>query len=304
MSALTISERYGKLRVPETLYKYTSASTAKIVLETGCLRWSNPDQFNDLHEFNIMPVFSPSLEQDWESYLSEVVETAYKDNSHDIEELSPHTLVLLTLIRQLKNTVKTKQELFNIINMSCPAYPNTMDGLLRDFTRSLKNEYARVFCLTSSATNDVMWAHYANSHTGCVLGFRHFKELDTPFSEAKPVKYVEGNPVIGSGKDFLLYGDTQGLRQKVIEAIFYTKQMNWAYENEWRVITWRYDEKNSSFGDYKFDIEELESITFGPRTTENDRDSISDILRNNYPSAKTYEIVSYNGKSERILIND
>jgi len=45
----------------------------------------------------------------------------------------------------------------------------------------------------------------------------------------------------------LLYGDTQELRQKTIEAIFYTKQINWAYENEWRVITWRHNEIDKVF---------------------------------------------------------
>jgi hypothetical protein len=291
------------LKVPETLYKYTTASTAKIVLESGRLRWSNPSQFNDLHEFQIMPVFSPSLEQDWESYLLTIVDVAYSDSSPSIQELSPHTLVLLTLIRQLISTVNSKQELFNTINMSCPSDHSAMDDLLRNFTESIKNEYARVFCLTSSPTNDVMWAHYANSHTGCVLGFRHLEDLDTPFSEAKSVQYAEGSSVIGTGKDFLLYGDTQVLRQKTVEAIFYTKQMNWAYENEWRVITWQYNENDKSFGDYKFYSEELESITFGPRISDNDRGSISNILQDKYRSAKTYEIVTQNGKSERTLIN-
>lgn len=291
------------MKVPETLYKYMTASTAKIVLDSGRLRWSSPSLFNDLHEFQIMPVFSPSLEQDWESYLLTIVDIAYSDNSPDIKALSPHTLVLISLLKQHKSTVKSKQELFKSIHMSCPTGHSAMGDLLRSFTESIKNEYARVFCLTSSPTNDVMWAHYADNHTGCVLGFRHLEDLGTPFSEAKPVKYSEGSPVIGTGKGFLLYGDTQELRQKTIEAIFYTKQINWAYENEWRVITWRHNETDKSFGDYKFYREELESITFGPRVSRNDKDSISNILQAKYCSAKIYEIANKNGNSERILIN-
>ena len=103
--------------------------------------------------------------------------------------------------------------------------------------------------------------------------------------------------------DFLLYGDTQELRRKTIEAIYYTKQVNWAYENEWRVITWRYNEIDKNFGDYKFYREELESITFGPRANKNDKDSITNMLHTKYCSAKIYEMVNKNGSSERVLIN-
>ncbi|WP_370978406.1 DUF2971 domain-containing protein [Agaribacterium sp. ZY112] len=291
------------MKVPETLYKYTTASTANIVLESGRLRWSNPSQFNDLHEFKIMPVFSPGLDQDWDSYLLAIVDIAYSTNSPDVSALSPHTLLLLALLKQLKSTVTSKQELFNVIHMNCPSDNSAMEGLLRNFTESIKNEYSRVFCLTSSPTNELMWAHYASSHTGCVLGFKHLEDMGTPFAAAKPVKYSEGNPVIGTGKDFLLYGETRELRQKTIEAIFYTKQISWAYENEWRVITWRYNELGKDFGDYKFYSEELESVTFGARIESHEKRAIINIMEEKYSSAKMYDIVSENGQSERILIN-
>jgi len=39
----------------------------------------------------------------------------------------------------------------------------------------------------------------------------------------------------------------RSLDKKTIEAIFYTKQINWAYENEWRVMTWRHNEIDKVF---------------------------------------------------------
>lgn len=291
------------MKVPETLYKYTTASTAKIVLESGCLRWSNTSQFNDLHEFQIMPVFSPNLEQDWEPYLLTIVDMAYNNYSPEVKALSLETQVLLSLLKQLKSTVQSKQELFNIIHMKCPSGNNAMEEHLRSYIKSIKTEYARVLCLTSSPTNHVMWAHYASNHTGCVLGFRSEESSGKCFLEAEPVKYTEGSPVIGTGKDFLLYGESPELRQKTVEAIFYTKQKSWAYENEWRVITWRNNETNKSFGDYIFYREELESITFGPRLSNADKVSISNVLQDKYYSTKIFAIVNRNGKSERMLVN-
>jgi len=291
-----------KLKTPEILYKYTTASTATIVLESGRLRWSNPSQFNDLHEIQVMPVFSPSLKEDWESYLLAIVDSTYNENLPAVSVLSPHTLVLLDLLKQLKITGKSKQELFKTIKMSCPFDNNVMEDILRNFKNSIGIEYARIFCLTSSPTNEVMWAHYASNHAGCVLGFRHIED-GTPFSEAKPVKYCEGKPVIGTGKSFLLCGATPELKQKTIEAIFYTKQLIWDYEKEWRVITWRHNETNTNFGDYKFYSEELESVTFGARIEIHEKNTINCMMQEKYPSAKTYEIVSKNGESKRVLVN-
>lgn len=284
----------------KTLYKYMPASTADIVLSSGRLRWSSPGRFNDLNEFQIMPRFSPSLEEDWKPYLLKLIGFAYNDNLLNAKALSQGTLTFLSLLRLLKSSVKSENEMFNKIMMDPPS-SNRMEDMLRAFTESHKNECARVFCLTSSPTNDVMWAHYANNHSGCVLGFRQYS--DSPFSEAKPVKYSDGNPVVGTGLDFLLYGEDQELKQKTFEAIYYTKQIKWAYEDEWRVITWRHDEADKDFGDYKFYEEELESITFGPRVSSSEKDSILNIMRTKYGEAKIYEVVNTNGSSMRVLID-
>lgn len=289
------------MKAPRILYKYTSASTANIVLSSGRLRWSNPSQFNDLNEFQIMPRFSPSLEEDWEPYLLKLTGFAYNENLPNTKMLSQQTLILLSLLRLIKSSVKSEKEMLNKIIMEFPSNNNVMEDLLRVFTKSIKNEFAKVFCLTSSPTNDVMWAHYANNHSGCVLGFR--QHLNSPFSEARPVKYSDGIPIVGTGLDFLLYGDGQELRQKTIEAIYYTKQIRWAYEEEWRAITWRNDEEGKNFGDYKFYAEELESITFGPRVNHREKNCIINIMRTKYNAAKIYEVVNENGNSRRVLIN-
>lgn len=289
------------MKAPRILYKYTSASTANIVLSSGRLRWSNPSQFNDVNEFQIMPRFSPSLEEDWEPYLLKLTGFTYNDDLPNTKVLSQQTLNLLYLLRLIKSGVKSEKEMLNKIIMNDPSNSNVMEDILRVFTKSIKNECARVFCLTSSPTNDVMWAHYANNHSGCVLGFR--QHLGSPFSEARPVKYSDGIPVVGTGLDFLLYGHDQELRQKTIEAIYYTKQIKWAYEEEWRVITWRYDEEGKNFGDYKFYAEELESITFGPRVNHREKNYIINIMRTKYYAAKIYEVVNENGNSRHVLMN-
>jgi len=151
-----------------------------------------------------MPVFSPTLEDVWEDYIKKIVDITYGDDDGIPNRLSSGTNRLLRLMGSLKAALDSKEKIFETVNMVCPSQQSKMADLFRDHTESLNNDYARVFCLTSDYDNDVMWAHYSENHGGCVLGFKHIPELSTPFMEAKPVIYTDGDPIVGSGLDFLL----------------------------------------------------------------------------------------------------
>jgi len=251
-----------------------------------------------------MPVFSPSLEEDWINYLQKITDIIYGDFDVEINSLSPETVRLLGLLSLLKQTTKSKEELLNLIRVECPSNQSKMTALLRDFTENLNNECARVFCLTTEYDNDVMWAHYSDNHSGCVLGFRHIEELYTPFMAAKPVSYTIGNPIVGRGLDFLLYGHNTELRSKTVDAICYSKDEKWSYEEEWRVVAWRPNEHGQKFADYEFYDRELASVTFGPRIVSNTQVEITKILSEKYPSCEIYKMVNEKGNSVRIRCDD
>jgi hypothetical protein len=139
------------MKVPDILYKYMTADTAKIVLETKKLRWQSPDQFNDIHELQRMPVLSPCSK---------------KDNR------------------------------------------NLEDGL-RQLTESYNDGSLRFFCLTENENDELMWAHYGESHKGCIFGFKHIEKLSTPFLAAEKVTYSANTPVVGSIDDVRLCRNTQ-----------------------------------------------------------------------------------------------
>lgn len=143
-----------------------------------------------------------------------------------------------------------------------------------------------------------MWGHYANQHKGCVLGFKHLPEYDTPFMEAKKVTYSDEPLNLGSGLDFILYGQTQKLLSKTMHAMLYNKDTSWQFESEWRVITWRPNE-NSQFTDAKFIPEELESIKFSIRIDPVIKENIIQLVSKSYPTCTIYEISNANGKLER-----
>ncbi|WP_168163844.1 DUF2971 domain-containing protein [Jeongeupia sp. USM3] len=289
---------------PEKLYKYTSSNTALIVLQNSRLRWSSPLLFNDPAEFQRMPRFEPTIAEASKEFPETLLKIATEKTNIDESTLSPSARLLLRITRELIIQKIPNAEIIAALATPRNEDPDTyVASGLRDFIGSALLSTARVICLTTNHSNDAMWANYAEGHKGCVLGFRHIPELSTPFLEAKQTRYSESPPVVGAGLDFLLYGDTKQLRESTMRAICYTKKSEWAYEQEWRAITWRPNEGDSQFGDYKFHPNELESVTLGTKISPDTELIIKQLLRDIYPSCSLYRLEMKNGETIRTPIN-
>lgn len=102
--------------------------------------------------------------------------------------------------------------------------------LQRVFNRKLK--VCGVSCFTSSWRNQLMWSHYANSHKGfCVEYCVRPMDLATgnPDFLQYDVQYHSSSPELCLTE--LLFSPYQALIK-----VFATKQIEWAYEREWRLI--------------------------------------------------------------------
>jgi len=275
-------------------YKYTTFETAKIILNSGKLRWSSPLIFNDVSEFKKMPIFKPSLEETKHEFISLLADHVFEIHKLDLSKLAQTFLIIINLANILKKKGDSKEKIISFISKIL-----TEDIKIEDYMNDLFNNNklatARVLCVTKDCLNDAMWAHYASNHSGCVLEFRHLPEYDTSWSEAREVKYINGERTIGSCLDFLLYGDTPELRKKTVDLICYTKNENWSYEKEWRLMTWRTEEKQD-YGDYKFYPQELVSVTFGINITEENRSEITTIIQERYVHCALYKVFIKNGE--------
>jgi hypothetical protein len=81
-----------------------------------------------------------------------------------------------------------------------------------------------VFCLSSTSTQQLLWAHYADGHRGIGV------ELDPQvglFTAAQRVVYTDQAPIINR-----LIDDSRVMLDKSM----FTKSSAWEYEREWRVI--------------------------------------------------------------------
>jgi hypothetical protein len=274
---------------PSTFYKYTTAETAKLVLEHGKLRWSSPLLFNDLSEFQRMPRYVPTVAESllaFPAFLNAVLDGSA---AVDAERLAPQTRLLLALLRLLTANGRPIAEVSEGLQEEIAASDMKIEASLREFTQELDLGTVRVLCVTTEFDNEAMWANYAAGHTGCVLGLRHIPSLDTPLLAATQVTYSEEQPVVGSGLDFLLYGPSQDLIRRTVHAICFTKKAPWAYENEWRAMT-RRTEGEKKHSDFKFYREELESVTLGPRMSADAVESLTHLLRSKYPDCAVYKL--------------
>lgn len=250
---------------PEVFYKYMSARTARLVLENSSLRWSSPLSFNDLSEFQRMPRFKPTIAEGLTTFPHLLLDVVAGTVEIDEKSLAPQTQLLLSILRRIPTSRSTVEEMTAALSPEIADADNKTEQALRQFTVGLNLEAIRILCVTVAPDNEAMWANYAENHSGCVLGFRHIRTHDTPLLAARKVDYSEDAPVVGSGLDLLLYGNTEALSSKTVQAICFTKKAPWAYEQEWRAMTYRVTPKNSTFSDFQFFADELESITFGPR---------------------------------------
>ena len=99
-----------------------------------------------------------------------------------------------------------------------------------DNCRKIINETQRVLCLSKNKDSILMWSHYAQNHTGIIIGFdKNYKFI----KNACEIQYSE-NPQNIEGR-FLkdLCANNDQVKNEYI-ALFLTKYIDWQYENEVR----------------------------------------------------------------------
>jgi hypothetical protein len=135
-----------------------------------------------------------------------------------------------------------------------------------------------VFCGSQSLINELMWAHYADSHKGICFTYGLPEVFLDPSKGVvlgtHPVDYLK-EPLVNwflSIEDRLgAYRDFNNLVTDMAIVILTSKAPCWAYENEGRVISQTSGLKNIG-------SESLKQVCFGLKTPQKDKDLIYRIL--------------------------
>lgn len=177
------------------LYKYTTVANLRLMLENGTIKFSRITDFNDKRECFATLDFN-CTRSDWANYI-----------------ISLNPELPIRQLAAMVNSVVSNPDLGR----------RWITAAIKDTNRNLG-----ILCLTVRNDNNLMWAHYADSHRGVCLRFDISRDLDT-FCFPKQVTYDDKVMKFN-------YIRSWNLRKgaDVTEAIFH-KSAEWSYEQEYRV---------------------------------------------------------------------
>lgn len=158
-----------------------------------------------------------------------------------------------------------------------------------------KSKTFGIYSLSRCATDELLWAHYGDSHRGFCLEYdidllRDYKLQNEWLVN---VDYSEQVPVITASD---LYSK-DAIKEVVAQKLLGTKSRRWEYEQETRLITGKTDL-------YEYDFRALKGIYFGHRSTNRLRRLIMRLMRGR--GIAYFEIRPVNGtyKLEPCTITD
>ena len=196
------------------MYKYTSFDRALDILMRNRIYFAKLSEFNDPFERLV------TLDSDTPEGRRTLIENMVKKARERWPNMSMAAM-----------TEEQKQEFVN--------NPSAADRLNRAVINELLKDSTGFCCLTNTCQSLPMWAHYANSHTGCCLMFdfskypdQKMEENDFPFHYMTKIKYGEKLPKYNMGRLWIGYS---------------YKSIEWQYENEWRAVMYDKDIASGSF---------------------------------------------------------
>ena len=139
-----------------------------------------------------------------------------------------------------------------------------------------------VVSFSSSALHPLLWAHYADSGAGVVIGYRvsELKTITTGYERLGAVQYSDEPPISGGHVIFKDEGN--------LHAILLTKASYWEYEQEWRLTlelkntvgTGKSDRNGHSINICPIPNEAVTEVYFTERTPYSMVDTIETRLKN------------------------
>lgn len=126
-----------------------------------------------------------------------------------------------------------------------------------------------IYSLSKTPLEELLWAHYASSHTGFCIEYdidelikyeeQDYKKIDVQYLDA-PLS-VSINHL----------NDSEG-RSSIVKIMLGVKSKSWEYENEIRVVT-------SASGAHPYDFRALKAIYFGLRMPEKQKAEMMNVLQ-------------------------
>jgi Protein of unknown function (DUF2971) len=281
------------------LYKYLDVQGAELTLTNKTLKHAKPSAFNDTEELTIRSIFP----EDDETALRQL-ETGFVDIllRHLDDRPTCLNLQLRTKVALLQRIFKTKPEAAKAIKEKMaegkgPEILNLeqMKKRNRDFIAeiNLYMQGMRILCVSSLFDSERMWTRYAEDHKGIVLRLCPDIGKDSKFQLFRPVVYRENRPSLfesaSSFQEGSLFGDQLARIKKSMDAIVYSKTLEWEYESEYRLaVPLGHGEKDWNVLPYH--SEEITELYLGAMVTDELKAKLVDLARRVNPQISVFEM--------------
>jgi hypothetical protein len=275
-------------------YKYTDIKTAKAILENQSLRFSSPLQFNDPFDTQNEILTNFNMNEFPRVTMSVIEE--YIKNDYPLPNPPNDFGKTILFLREGTKSHGYKKDKIEGIILPLLTYlrdelQNEIEKLNSSWNDSLKE--SRVFCMTEDNDNLLMWAHYAENHTGAVFQLATLAEDDNMLSAARKVEYKTKLIAFCSLEDLIkrvLFDIEVDFSNLKYSSHSHQKSEHWSYEKEWRVVDMcHYNHKKELYVDHKFVPNQLQNIFFGCKTKPEDIEFLSKIARTINPTIGIYQ---------------
>jgi hypothetical protein len=279
---------------PIRFYKYCSARTAELNIASGTIRWSSPLAFNDAFDIVRYFDFGWDLEDMRDEAISEYVRVLSSDvalidvpQAHEMgrfrryHEGCPPEVLRLIVAPFIDNDLKNAK-----------LYLRMEGNKWKTFLH-----ITRVFCVTTSPKNLLMWAHYADAFRGVVFEIDPDRFLGepsaSPLRNFNPVRYVATSP-LPMQKEELLRGWTCQApfpdRAKADHDRILSKNLVWSYEDEWRAIRTDFPVVGEGLvTDHSFPAESLAGLYLGPFIDETVAARLRGLVAARYRACRVFQ---------------
>ncbi|RDE18963.1 DUF2971 domain-containing protein [Motiliproteus coralliicola] len=168
-----------------------------------------------------------------------------------------------------------------------------------------------ILSLTERVDNLLMWAHYANHHTGIVVGFDPNHEFFDATKSTNEWIRNAANDYIGVLKK-VRYSDKRKIKGESLDECFFLKSNDWWTEREWRYVLpiaeadeiWNVnDNEKQTMALYRVPPDAIVSVTFGVKVPDDTIEELrSNIIDNEiYKHVKLYQAKMCNEKFDLIV---
>lgn len=177
-----------------------------------------------------------------------------------------------------------------------------VEHILNSEIQKAVNRFGNYFVflsITKNKNHPLMWAHYADSHSGFVVGF----DAESPFFKngwkmandgLREVVYSEWRWVVP--ETGLTGMDDSEVKEATNIGMFFTKSCHWSYEEELRIISHPEAadntipvERGHDIYLYEFPVECLKEVILGCKMPNEKGKAIEAILAKRYPHAKLFK---------------